>query len=178
MRFKLVKTGRSYAGAEESTPTAEGKFTPDRTVVSVPPFTSETRNIATVSSGQDVYYRVMNWANHDPKRWHRVHNSLLRIYAPSWGRRDGRDALVSWAAAHLALTRAQRELKRLDSLRRPLTRRELDTRGGRQADMSFWGRLARRMAPQIPVALAEDVEAREVLLRLIRRKDEKDKCHD
>jgi len=122
------------------------------------------------TTSQELLSQIENWVTDDPKRWQRIHDALLRIYAPSWGRIDERDILVSWAAAHLALNRAKCELKRIESLWRPLTRRELDTRGGRQADVSFWGRLAYRLAAKIPEALDNAVEATTVLSKLIKGK--------
>lgn len=107
------------------------------------------------------------------ERLHRVMSillRLLRIYAPRWEHIDARDLLVAWAAARLALTRAKCELRRYESLRRPLTRRELDAKGGRQADVSFWGRLSQRLETQVPAALAEDAEAKRVLVRFLRGK--------
>ena len=111
--------------------------------------------------------RVANWAGSDPERWKRVHTAVLRIYAPVWERVDARDILVAWAGAWVALTQAKRELKRLEDLRRPLINRECDAKRGRQADVSFWGRLARRLQAQVPGALADDAEAAKALAALV-----------
>ena len=116
---------------------------------------------------QDMMSQILSWAGSDPKRWGLLHNALLRIYAPKWEHIDARDILVSWTAACLALTRAKRDLKRLERLQHPLTSREVDTKGGRQADVSFWGRLAQRLSAQIPSALTEDIEATKVLVAVI-----------
>ena len=48
MRFKLVKTGKSYAEAEESVPTAEAEVIADNRKASVPPIIWETGNIAQI----------------------------------------------------------------------------------------------------------------------------------
>lgn len=128
------------------------------------------REVATTSVHQEVSRQVSAWAGYEPERWKRVHTALLRIYTPAWDRVDARDILVAWAAAWLALTRAKQELTRLESLQRPLGRRELDAKGGRQADVSFWGRLAHRLTAQAPTALAEDAKAAKVLAALVNSK--------
>lgn len=125
---------------------------------------------ATTSADADVSREVRAWAGNKPERWKRVHTALLRIYTPAWERVDARDILVAWAAACLALTRAKRQLTRLERLQRPLGRRELDAKRARQADMSFWGRLANRLVAQVPTALAEDAEAAKVLAALVNDK--------
>lgn len=119
---------------------------------------------------EEVSCQVRAWAGNEPERWKRVHSALLRIYTPAWDRVDARDILVAWAAAWLALIRAKHQLTRLESLQRPLTRRELDAKRARQADMSFWGRLANRLTVQVPTALAEDAEAAKVLVALVNDK--------
>lgn len=50
MPFRLVKTGKSYAPAEECTPTAEAEVIADSRKVSVPPIIWETGNIAQIRS--------------------------------------------------------------------------------------------------------------------------------
>lgn len=128
------------------------------------------RDVAPSSAREEVSCQVRAWAGNKPERWKRVHTALLRIYTPVWEHVDGRDILVAWAAACLALTRAKRELTRLEGLQRPLGRRELDAKRARQADMSFWGRLANRLAAQVPTALAEDAKAAKVLAALVNDK--------
>lgn len=128
------------------------------------------RDGAVASVCEEVSCRVRAWAGNKPERWKRVHTALLRIYTPAWDRVDARDILVAWAAAWLALIRAKHQLTRLESLQRPLTRRELDAKGGRQADVTFWGRLADRLAAQVPTALAQDAEVAKVLLALVNDK--------
>jgi len=186
-----VETGKSYAEAEESILTSEDKVSASGGKASAPLIIWETGDVAEIDSlsslrdqqqiaveslagdsnptcvHEQVYCQVVKWADNDPKRWQRLHNALLRIYAPTWERIDARDLLVSWTAACLALTRAKRDLKRLERLQHPLTSREIDTKGGRQADVSFWGRLAQRLSAQVPGALTEDMEATKVLVAVI-----------
>lgn len=50
MRFKLVKTGKSYAEAEESVPTAEAEVIADNRKASVPPIIWETGSVAQIRS--------------------------------------------------------------------------------------------------------------------------------
>lgn len=111
---------------------------------------------------------VSEWADNDSRRWQCLHSALLRMYTPAWERVDARDILVAWAAACLALTRAKRELMRLEN--RGATLRDLDAKMSRQADLSFWGRLADRLAAQAPTALAEDAKAAKVLAALVNSK--------
>lgn len=55
-------------------------------------------------------------------------------------------------------------------LKRPLTPNERASKGGREADISFWGRLTKRFAGQIPAALSEDTEAARSLIKLCPRR--------
>ena len=50
MRFKLVMTGRSYAEAEESVPTAEAEVIADNRKASVPPVIWEIGNVDQIRS--------------------------------------------------------------------------------------------------------------------------------
>lgn len=111
--------------------------------------------------------QVADWAGSDRARWKRLHVALLRIYAPVWDRIDARDILMAWVAARLALVKAREGLARLDSLGLRLTRGERAAKGGRQADVSFWGRLAPRLETQIPAALSQDPEATALLASLL-----------
>ena len=117
-----------------------------------------------------VFNQIKAWAGEEPKQWGHLHNALLRIYAPRWERIDARDTLVAWTGAWLALTRAMNQLKRLQTLNRPLTRNELATKGGREADISFYGRLTKRLNEQISAALSNDVEAARLLAKLCSRR--------
>ena len=194
MRFKLVETGKSYAKAEESILTSEDKVSASDGKASASPIIWETGNVAEINSSpvprevelsaaeslagdsttsytyEQVFSQIMSWAGDDQKRWERIHNSLLRIYAPVWERIDARDTLVAWTGAWLALTRAMNQLKRLQTLNRPLTRNELATKGGREADISFYGRLTKRLNEQISAALSNDVEAARLLAKLCSRR--------
>ena len=120
-----------------------------------------------LASAEERICRLTTWAGSDPIRWKRLHAALLRIYAPAWDRMDDRDILVAWAAACLALTQARRELRHFEGLGRPLTGREATAKAARKADVSFWGRLADRLAVQLPVALTEDTEAARMLNTLV-----------
>lgn len=111
--------------------------------------------------------RVNNWAGSDQARWKLIHAALLHIYSPAWDRVDARDILVAWAAAWLASTQARHQLARFEGLQRPLTTRERDAKGGIQADVSFWERLASRLQTQVAAALTEDAEASRLLGALV-----------
>jgi hypothetical protein len=169
---KIADLRRGLAEAEEHIASVADKTTAGVGETAAPPaicqkaLRDSDSTVADVSA-EGVFCQVKAWAADDPKRWQRIHNALLRIYTPVWERIDSRDVLVSWAAACLALNRAKCELKRLESLRQPLSRRELDAKGGRQADVSFWGRLAHRLVAKIPEALANDAEATRVLIALV-----------
>jgi len=115
---------------------------------------------------QDMMSQIFSWAGNDSKRWQRLHNALLRIYAPRWQCVDARDIIVGWTGAWLSLTRAMQQLRRLQSLKRPFTWNERNEKGGREADISFWGRLTKRLSEQIPLALSEDIEAARLLTKL------------
>ena len=119
---------------------------------------------------QDMMSQIISWAGSDPKRWGLLHNALLRIYAPRWECIDARDTIVGWTGAWLSLTRAKQQLQRLQSLKRPLTWNERHEKGGREADISFWGRLTKRLSGQIPAALSEDIEAAGLLTKLCAKK--------
>ena len=119
---------------------------------------------------QDMMSQILSWAGNDPKRWGLLHNALLRIYAPRWESIDARDTIVGWTGAWLSLTRARQQLQRLQSLKRPLTWNERNEKGGREADISFWGRLTKRLSGQIPAALSEDIQATRLLTKLCAKK--------
>jgi len=187
VRFKLVKTGKRYIGPEEFSLACDNK-------VSTPSIIWETADVNRIDSlpapmeveqtaseflntdskspyiPEQIYSQVLKWAAEDPKRWQRLHNAILKIYAPAYDYIDARDILVSWAAAHSALTSAQNELKRLESIRSRLSQRETDTKRARQADTSFWGRLSQRLNGKIPNALKHDKEAVELLMKIISEK--------
>lgn len=122
-----------------------------------------------LAPAQEQISRLTIWAGDDPLRWKRLHEALLRMYAPVWQRVNSRDILVAWAGAWLALAQAKRELVRLEGLRHPLTERECAAKGSRQADVRFWGRVARRFQARFPAALAEDSEAAKVLVALMNK---------
>ena len=194
MRFKLVETGKSYAEAEESILTSEDKVSASDGSASAPPIIWETGDVAEINSlpvprevelpaaeslagnstlsciHEQVYCQVMKWAADDPERWARIHSVLLRIYAPRWESIDARDILVGWTGAWLSLIRARQQLRRLQSLKRPLTWNERNEKGGREADIGFWGRLTKRLSGQIPAALSEDIEAAGLLTKLCSKK--------
>jgi hypothetical protein len=111
--------------------------------------------------------RITEWAGEDPKRWRKLHSTLLRIYSPFWVSDEARCLLVAWVAAWLVLSRAKRDLAHLGNLRRPLTRGERAAEAARQADIGFWGRLIRHLDPQIPGVLAQDRETIALLARLV-----------
>lgn len=190
MRFKLVKTGKRYAEAEETASTLEDRISGENGEGSLPLIDGKKKSSGRVALSQRmeeeglapeslteecgstrkanrVYHQVMKWAGDDPKRWRRIHNAFLKIYAPTWERIDARDMLVAWAAAHLAITSAQRRLKDLENLERPLTSREHDSKRAREADMSFWGRLVATMDSKALKALSEDAEATRVIEKAI-----------
>lgn len=113
--------------------------------------------------------RLKEWAMDDPVRWKRIHSTLLKTYPLTWVFQQHRRALVSWAAAELALTRAMVELERFGCLDRLLNQRERNARAGRQVDIQFWGRLSTRLLPQAEVAMTQDPHAVAALIRLIKR---------
>jgi len=151
--------------------------------VDLPPPARESEKVAAISeidnstashADQGLFGQVITWAGNDPKRWGLLNRALLRIYAPRWERVDARDVLVAWTNAWVAITRAKQRLERLQSLKRHLTWSERNERGGREADISFWGRLTKRLGGQIPAALTQDKVAARLLTRLCSRsnKDE------
>jgi hypothetical protein len=186
VRFKLVKTGRSYADAGESNLNPEDgisvtqitRDTMDFSLKSSLPelIEAEPKTMASLvgdstsaSANEELFNQLIEWAADDPKRWQQLKNTLQKIYAPAWERIDARDILVAWAAAHLALTSARQQLKGLYDLRRPLTGREHIHIRAREADITFWGRLTQRLAGQIPAALSQDTKAAELMAKLCSR---------
>ncbi len=81
--------------------------------------------------------QLCTWAGDSADRWKRVHHRLLGAYAPAWVLVEARCVLVAWAAAWMSLTKAKRELVRLENRHRVLTRSEQAAESARQADVSF-----------------------------------------
>jgi hypothetical protein len=127
--------------------------------------------------------RLCAWAGKSADRWKRVHSRLIGGNAPDWVLVEARCVLVAWAAAWMAMTKAQQELTRLENLRgpaaransrlarpanqsRPLTRAQQASLAAREADVHFWGRVTRHFAPQVSDALAADRWSARILAKL------------
>lgn len=130
--------------------------------------------LARLNPGAKTGFRldeVMAWAGDDHRRWERLLESLKRGWDLSQGIDSPRDVLVRWAMCHHRVAEARDQLRKLPGLKRPLTRREHDTQGGRQADISFYTRLVAALQARAPVALGQDVEARNRLRLVVRRQE-------
>ncbi|MSQ17734.1 MAG: hypothetical protein EXR54_09295 [Dehalococcoidia bacterium] len=115
--------------------------------------------------------RVTAWAGDDASRWKKIHGNLLGAYGPAWPLVEARCTVVGWAAAWVAITKAQQELARLENLRsftaRLLTRAQQASMAARKVDILFWGRVARHFAQQVPAALSRDRESARIVARLV-----------
>jgi len=115
---------------------------------------------------------VMKWAGQDPKRWDSVLKSLKRTWSPEGCIPDTpRDLLVAWASASYQLAKARGELERLQS-QKSLTKMARAAKGGREADVSFYGRLAQGLKSRAALALEADPEAADLIARLCNTHDE------
>jgi hypothetical protein len=162
---KILHRLREVAGLPERSTTQDGEVTPSARMKS---------RVLVRPELKPQVERVTEWAGEDPKRWQKLHSTLLRIYSPFWVSDEARCLLVAWVAAWLALSRAKRDLAHLGNLRRPLTRGERAAEAARHADISFWGRLIRHLDPQIPGVLAQDRETIALLARLVSGKGDSD----
>lgn len=199
MRFRLVKTGRSYrdgqvkddacdskasyqaeADAESLSTTYEIGGAGPAEFISVPedtkPMPTKPSNGggAPLSALEELFCRVKAWAGDEPKQWQRIHDALLKIYTPRWECTDDRDIIVAWASACTRLTSAHQQLKQLKDLKRPLTSRENISKRYIEADISFYGRLTARMDDRILQALSEDTEATRIIEKAISRETKRD----
>lgn len=113
--------------------------------------------------------RLLAWAGGSAARWVSMRDTLLRTYSPSWERVDARDILVAWLGARVAVAQAQHELERLEQIRRPLTRGEQASKGGRKADISYYGRVAKHLEQRVPMALLADPAAARTIRALTKR---------
>lgn len=133
----------------------------------VPPFKPTTANNRSVDEKDRAVHpfaiAVIKWANNTPLRWKSLKSRIIKIYQPVWERIDARDVIVSWIAAHLALPTAEEELEHYNLLRRRLTHNEIIHRNARSADVSFWGRMVKRLDVQVGPALEADAEARQMI---------------
>lgn len=185
MRFKLVKTGKNYA--EESNLNPEDRISVTQItqdtmgfslrgslteLIEAEPLTigSLVGDRVPTSVDEGLFRRLMEWATDDSKRWRQLRKELQKIYAPTWDRIDTRDILVAWIAGHIALTTAQQQLEGLENLNRQLTSQERIFKRARETDITFWGRLTRRLAGQIPAALSQDTRAAELMAKLCSRR--------
>jgi len=105
----------------------------------------------------------------DAGLWKRVHEGLMRSYAPVWEYIDARDVLVAWSGAGLALNKANREHERLSANTRNITRRQRITIKAREADISFWSRCLSNLSGRAALALEHDDEAVNVLQAFLDR---------
>lgn len=158
VRFRLKKVGEATlepSAASDAQAVLESARVP-----------AEPRPIAGdagLGAAQETLHGIEAWAASDPLRWRQIHEKLLSTYVPVWRQIEARDILVAWAAAHRALTEAKRELIRLEALGGQLTSADRRARGGRQADLSFWGRASDRFSRQAPAALGQDNDAERLL---------------
>ena len=109
---------------------------------------------------------LSTWAGVDPKRWDRMLRELKHNWQPTgWVPDSLRDLLVAWTAANFRLVSAQGDRQKLEQLHH-LTRGHRIARHGRDADISFYSRLATWLQPRAVHALQQDAEAFGVLERL------------
>ena len=159
MKFKLkhmIEGSRSVAWPQgPDRPIERSQHETRATDVDRPSITGEQARIAAVAG----------WAGEDPKRWDKLVTQLKRTWDPTWAGDAPRDLLVAWAGANQRLAEAQAALDRLPR-NSSLSPRELATKGGRQADVRFYGRLSRGLLPRAAVALVADPEAVSLIEKL------------
>lgn len=80
---------------------------------------------------------------------------------------DHWDALVAWAAAWVALTKAEGELARARAIRPPLDESERNNKAARLVDVNFWSRLTYRLEASASAALLQDADAARALARVL-----------
>jgi hypothetical protein len=109
---------------------------------------------------------ISAWADVDAKRWDRVLRELKRDWQPrGWMPESSRDLLVAWAAANFRLFTARTALQNLEGLRH-LTRGQRIALRAREADMSFYSRLAIGLKSWAANGLQKDAVAFRILKRL------------
>ena len=107
------------------------------------------------------------WAADNLTRWKQIRSVINRGYFPKPYLIDGRDILVAWAAANVALVDANSKLHVLLGLRRRLTTQELVSMAGRRADIGFWGRLVVQLHTRTASAIALDSDMVCILQKLL-----------
>jgi hypothetical protein len=109
---------------------------------------------------------ISTWADADAKQWDRVLRELKRDWQPrGWMPDSSRDLLVAWAAANFRLFTARTALQNLDG-RRHLTRGQRIALRAREADISFYSRLAVGLKSWAANGLQKDAEASRILKQL------------
>ena len=109
---------------------------------------------------------ISTWADTDAKRWDRFLRELKRDWQPrGWMPDSSRDLLVAWAAANFRLLTARAALQNLDGLRY-LTKGQRIALRAREADISFYSRLAVGLKSWAANGLQKDAEASRILKQL------------
>lgn len=118
---------------------------------------------------RDVVSRAQGWAGKDIKRWSRVLNVLKKDWQPWEG--SPRGTLVIWASAHHRLAEAERGRGKLLSVKGILKKRERDTLHGREADISFYSRMAKGIYCKAVVSAQMDPAAGQCMERLLSQEE-------